>query len=390
MKTIKLTVIIVIALIITTSGEQIGKVERKTMTFLTAPYLQNPAPDAMTVMWITSENSHSWIEYGENGILTERAESEINGLIVANNRLNKIRLADLKPNTRYAYKVLSREILDFAPYKVTYGDTIQSKIYSFVTPDIHQEDVSLLILNDVHNQPAIFDKLLALNNEKEFDFVVLNGDIINYVTGEAQIISNVIEPVTRNFASEKPFMYVRGNHETRGVYARNFYDYVDNSGSFYSLLWGPAFFIFMDTGEDKTDDQVEYSGLVAFDNYRKRQAIWLEQQLKSDAAQKAEFRVVFMHIPHHYSGDGHGVTHCRELFGTLFNKYNVDISVSGHTHKYGVYPPLNNVHDFPMIIGGGSKNGTRTLIRMDVNTEMLSVSILNESGVEVGKYNLIR
>lgn len=390
MKTIKLTVIIVIALIITTSGEQIGKIERKTMTFLTAPYLQNPAPDAMTVMWITSENSHSWIEYGENGILTERAESEINGLIVANNRLNKIRLADLKPNTRYAYKVLSREILDFAPYKVTYGDTIQSKIYSFITPDTHQEHITILILNDIHNQPTVIDKMLALNNQKEFDFVVLNGDILNYVTGETQIISNVIEPVTRNFASVKPFIYVRGNHETRGVFARNLFDYMDNPGSYFSMLWGPAFFVFMDTGEDKRDDHKEYSGLVAFDNYRKRQAIWLEQQLKSDVAQNAEFRVVFMHIPHHYSGDGHGTTHSRKLFGPLFNKYNVNMLVSGHTHKYGVYQPNKGVHDFPVIIGGGSKDGTRTLIRMDVNEEMLNVCILNESGVEVGKYKLIR
>lgn len=390
MKTIKLTVIIVIALIITTSGEQIRKIERKTMTFLTAPYLQNPAPDAMTIMWITSENSHSWIEYGENGILAERAESEINGLIVANNTLNKIRLADLKPNTRYAYKVFSREILDFAPYKVTYGDTIQSKIYSFITPDTHQEHITILVLNDIHNQPTVIDKMLALNNEKEFDFVVLNGDILNYVTGETQIISNVIEPVTRNFASEKPFVYVRGNHETRGVFARNLFDYMDNSGSYFSKIWGPAFFVFMDAGEDKIDDHKEYSGLVAFDRYREKQAVWLEKQLKSVAAQNAEFRIVFMHIPHHYSGDGHGTTHSRELFGPLFNQYNVDMLVSGHTHKYGVYHPNKGVHDFPVIIGGGSKDGTRTLIRIDVNSEMLNVSILNESGVEVGKYKLIR
>lgn len=391
MRIIKSILIIVIAVILTTSGEQVqNNNERGKNTFLTSPYLQNPSPDAMTVMWITSENCHSWIEYGDNGVLTQRAESEQDGLVVANTRLNKIRLADLKPNTRYAYKVLSREILDFAPYKVTYGDTIQSKIYSFITPDTCQEHLSVLVLNDIHNQPSVVDKMLALNNGNEFDFVVLNGDIMNYVTGEAQIISNVIEPLTKNFASEKPFVYLRGNHETRGVFARNLFHYMDNPGSYFSKLWGPAFFVFLDAGEDKADNHKEYSGLVAFDRYREKQAVWLESQLKSVAARNAEFRIVFMHIPHHYSGDGHGTTHVRELFGPLLNKYNVDLLVSGHTHKYGVYKPDKGVHDFPVIIGGGSKNGTRTLIKMDINTEMLNVSVLNESGDEVGNYKLIR
>ena len=31
--------------------------------FLANPYLQAPQPDSMTIMWITNELCHSWVEY---------------------------------------------------------------------------------------------------------------------------------------------------------------------------------------------------------------------------------------------------------------------------------------------------------------------------------------
>jgi len=358
------------------------------LSFLTAPYLQNPRPDAMTVMWVTSKNCHSWVEFGEKETLSEKADMKLYGLVQANNRINKIKLEQLKPNTRYFYKVLSRDIISFAPYKVVYGDTIQSRVYTFTTPAASPGEVSLLIMNDLHDRPASIPYLLGLNGNNPYDFVFFNGDILSYLNGESQIISSLIQPAAGAFASEKPFMYVRGNHETRGAYARNFYDYVDNDGSYYSFSRGPAYFIVLDTGEDKPDESVEYSGLVAFDDYREKQALWLEEQLKSEACMQAKFRVVLMHMPHYHSGDWHGVMHCRQLFGPLLNKYKVDISISGHTHQYGVYEPVKGEHDFPMIIGGGPKDGARTLIRLNIKEDALNVSILNDAGAEVGKYEI--
>lgn len=59
---------------------------------------------------------------------------------------------------------------------------------------------------------------------------------------------------------------------------------------------GTSPFIALDTGEDKEDIDPAYAGLVDFDAYRKKQALWLEQQLKSNAYKKAIFKVVLMHI----------------------------------------------------------------------------------------------
>jgi len=39
--------------------------DTKTEIFRTPVYLQNPATDGMTVMWLTNVPSHSWVEYAK-------------------------------------------------------------------------------------------------------------------------------------------------------------------------------------------------------------------------------------------------------------------------------------------------------------------------------------
>ncbi|MBO9641268.1 MAG: metallophosphoesterase, partial [Siphonobacter aquaeclarae] len=142
----------------------------------------------------------------------------------------------------------------------------------------------------------------------------------------------------------------------------------------------------LDTGEDKPDAEPVYAGLVDFDAYRQEQARWAEQVMQSKAFKKAAFRVVLMHIPPQYSGDWHGATHCKQLFSPLFDKYKVDLCVSGHTHKYGVHPPVAGQHHYPVVIGGGPKDGNRTVIRLTADTRNLQLSMLRDDGSEVGKY----
>ena len=91
---------------------------------------------------------------------------------------------------------------------------------------------------------------------------------------------------------------VRGNHETRGAYARNFSRYLAGpEGKFYyAFTYGPIRFIVLDSGEDKPDTDVEYSGLVDFDNYILEQKEWLARELESPEFRAASFRVVLSHI----------------------------------------------------------------------------------------------
>jgi len=360
--------------------------------FTATPYLQHPSPNSMVVMFITNLPAYSWVEYGESTMLGKKAQSVTNGLVDAYNRVNCIRLSNLKPGARYYYRVVSKEITGFEPYKLTYGDTLESELFSFTTPLEQAETMSCLILNDIHDRPQSIPHLVQMNGSDPYDFVFFNGDVFDYQTGEQQIVDHMLQPCINSFASEKPFMYVRGNHETRGKYSRDLHNYFCNpqGNQYYSFTWGPVHFTVLDTGEDKTDDTPVYAGIVDFDDYRRQQQQWLEEVMQSRAFKKAKFRVVLMHIPPYYSGDWHGTLHCRELFNPVFNKYRIDMCISGHTHTYGVHPPVKGQHHYPIIIGGGPKEGQRTLIKLRADAGNLRLVMLNDGGKEVGNYTVAK
>ncbi len=357
-------------------------------TFLTKPYLQAPTIDGITIMWLTNQFCLNWLEYGETEKLGTKAEQYTHGMMNINSRINTVTLTNLKPNTNYFYKVFSKEIVDFRPYKITFGDTINSETYPFKTLNPKEKEVSWLILNDIHDRPESFKELIQLNHDKPYDFVFLNGDMFDYQTDENQIINHLLNPCSL-FSTEKPFMFVRGNHETRGKYSRNLLDYYYNydKKEYYSFKMGPVFTIVLDTGEDKKDSHPVYGGTVNYDSYREEQAIWLEKQMKSKAFKNAPFRVVMMHIPHYHSDEEHGTTECRRLFGTLFEKYKIDLFIAGHTHEYGIFEPSKE-HSYHFVIGGGPETGTRTLIRIDANPEVLNLQMLDDSGKEIGSITL--
>ncbi len=360
----------------------------KDFGFSCAPYLQNVTERSANIFFITSINAYSWIEYGENA-LDHKAESNLDGFKQANNRLNNIKLEGLRPGADYKYQVISREIIKFDPYDLVFGKTIKGDIHTFRTPKEDENHVACLILNDIHDRPYSFSDLLGLNHGFEYDFVALNGDMFDYQTDEQQLIDHLIAPCTDIFACEKPFLMVRGNHETRGKFARNIKDYFAyrENEYYFSFKQGPVHWLVLDTGEDKQDDDKEYGGIVSFDSFREKQATWLERELQNPDCQTCKFRVVLMHIPPFYSGDWHGTMHCRKLFHPLFEKYNVDIVISGHTHRYGVHPPTVE-HSYPVIIGGGPQIGKRTLIQLKADSERLSIKMIRDDGTEVGEYKL--
>lgn len=356
--------------------------------FTATPYLQHVAHNTMVVMFITNLPAYSWVEYGETNALGQKAHSVTNGLVDAYNRVNRIKLSNLQPGTKYYYRVVSKEITGFEPYRLIYGGTLESEMFSFTTSVAHADSMSCLILNDIHDRPQSIPHLVQMNGTDPYDFVFFNGDMFDYQTNEQQIVDHMLQPCISSFASEKPFMYVRGNHETRGKYSRDLHHYFCNPqcNQYYSFTWGPVHFTVLDTGEDKTDDTPVYGGIVDFDAYRREQQQWLEEVMESRSYKKARFKVVLMHIPPFYSGDWHGTMHCRELFNPVFNKYRIDMCISGHTHKYGVHPPVQDQHHYPVIIGGGPKEGQRTLIKLFADTSNLRLTMLDDSGKEVGNY----
>ncbi len=363
--------------------------------FIAGPYLQRIGPDEATVMWITSKNCFSWVEYGAGTYTSKREFGYVNGLIEANNRINKITLTGLKPGTEHKYRIVSTEVLGYKGSKVEFGETISSPMYGFKTPSENQEEVKLVIMNDIHDRPQTIPQLLYRHgytgNKRDFDFVVFNGDCFDWISSEEQLIDHLLKPAVEVFASEIPFLLTQGNHECRGSFSRQlpaYFGYPDNK-YYYAFTQGPVRFVVIDSGEDKADNSVEYGGLSAFDRYRETQQKWLAREIDSPEFKKAPFRVVLIHIPPYHSGDWHGPTHCREVFGPLLNKAGIDLQISGHTHKYGTHDPDSN-HNFPIVIGGGPLEGNRTLIKLHATTKNLTMTMVRDDGEVVGKYSLPR
>jgi predicted phosphodiesterase len=370
----------------------------KELSFLTKPYLQHLTVQGVTVMWVVNRPCHNWVEYCEEGRQEgKKAVAVTRGLVESNNRINRIPLRPLKAGTAYRYQVCSQEIAQYGANSVTFGDTIRSEIYTFTTPLANEHSVSALIFNDLHDKgDTLIARMMALSAMPNFDFVFLNGDILNHTPDEERILRCLLVPCANAFATGKPFIAVRGNHETRNRFARNYFDYFqmgDDNAGYHSFVRGPVFFIALDSGEDKEDDHREYSGLSAFDGYREEQAVRLERQLQSKACREAPYRVVFMHIPPYpgHPGDWHGTQHCRKVFGPLFRRYGISMLICGHTHRYAVHPPCDE-HPFPVIIGGGRETstttttGNTTVIKLQANARKLNVEIIDYNGASVGAY----
>lgn len=358
--------------------------------FLTNPYLHSIEASNMYVRWITNLKSYSWIEFGETEELGNRVHAVTDGLVNANVRIHEIKLDHLKPGTTYYYRAVSKQIIRFQPYKVVYGETIYSKLYQFKTMDEQAAEASWLILNDIHDVRESYGHLLALNKNEPFDYVFLNGDVYDDLENEEQVIEQMIKPCAELFAAQKPMLFVRGNHDIRGQFAREMPGYFSfPKGPFFTYRHGPVFVIVLDTGEDKEDEADVFAGLVDCAAFRNRQAVWLETVLQSEAYENAPFKVVKMHIPTHYTNGAKGELHCHELFTPLFNQYNVDLVIAGHTHTYGVHPP-NEQHHYTLVIGGGPNEGKRTLIKVNAAKNELSLQMMDDSGKMVGSCNMKR
>ena len=360
-------------------------------SFVAGPYLQNMQPQEVTVMWVTNKNCHSWVEYGAGNNLSQKAFTSRNGLVEANNRINKVKLKNLKPGAAYKYRIVSVEVLGYNPGKVTFGTPIQSTTYTFRTPALDEEEFKMIILNDIHDRPQTIPELLYKHglsgNSRDYDLVVVNGDAFDQVNTEQQVFDHLIKPSVDVFAREVPFIFVQGNHEVRGAFARELPDYFAYPADryYYSFTRGPVHFVILDSGEDKTDDNWEYSGLADFDQYREEQRAWLEKEIETEAFKKADFRVVLIHISPFHSGDWHGTLHCRKLFGPLFKKGKVDLQISGHTHRYATHDAQAD-HPFPVVIGGGPLEGKRTVIKIHATKKELNLRMIRDDGQEVGKY----
>ena len=358
------------------------------------PYLQGLTYDGVIVCFSTSHRGFSGVELRAKGSEEVRLyRTSKDGLFEADNTLNSIHIEGLQPATEYEYRIVSKRMLSFEPYKVTFGEEIASEWYSFSTFDPKAEAVTFVVANDIHDDAEKCADLLEKLPLDEASMVFYNGDIMSHYSRDGQPYSSFIDVSVEKFATQKPFAVVRGNHETRGHLARQYGDYIHNTrdGKYYGVYYfGSTAVVMLDCGEDKDDAHPVYAGLVDFDRYREEQAEWLRGVVRSKAFRRAERRIVIVHIPPTVERMAEveenkaqvenlmtwrGNAHLGELLLPILNKADIDVMLSAHLHKQVIFPVQRGVVEFPII---ANDNVSAMVVRS--SSEGVYVKIVGRDG----------
>jgi len=346
------------------------------------PYLQELTQDGVTVMWTTNRPCVGRVEYGI-GSPSQTAQTVRHGMVNANTTHHAVRITGLKPGQKYAYRLVNTEIVKFGAYDTTLGEVIKGDTCSFTTLSPAPAEFSFIVTQDIHSQAEKYASLLDKVNIGNATFVVLNGDMDNDPKQEAQIYSGHLDLSVERFAKEKPFVFVSGNHEARGAFARKLFDiYPHSSGRYYySFSHGGVYFMVLASGEDKQDSHPVYAGLNEFDAYREEQARWIEEELKSAAAKSAKYRIVFTHIPAYIALEaregkqlGHSVVMLSKLWAPLFVKGNVDLVISGHNHRHEWRQGDAKKGEYALLVGSNQEIETLKVTPKAIEIEVQSLS----------------
>src|SRR5690606_890589 len=180
--------------------------------------------------------------------------------------------------------VCSSDLIEkFEAYDIQYGKTVISDIIEAKLAKEDQAEIHCLILNDIHERKESYAEMIAKSTLAHKDLIFLNGDSFHYVTTSNDLTEKLFSPLGEVLGGRTPFVMVRGNHETRGAFARDIKPYFDYPGGnfYHSFKFGPVYWIVLDSGEDKPDDHEVYGGTVDYDTHRLNQRTWLEDVLQS-------------------------------------------------------------------------------------------------------------
>ena len=366
------------------------------------PLLQNPCADSMNVVWAVKAPTTGYVELGETPKLGQKAVTDHFGLNQYDDRFLQTRITGLSPGKTYYYRTITVPIDFKNAYQIDPGEAVFSKTYSFKTPDSGASNATFSVINDTHQNTPVLAALMRKLAELKADFTVWNGDLINDYYTDEQVITNIARPADAPFAVEKPLLFVRGNHDYRGPWCRNLprlltpWCHADfkyrNLGYNFAFRQGPLAIIGLDTGEDKPDAHPVFAGMVQYEHNMHRQAEWLEETLKRPDIASAPYIAAFCHIPLYeprpnanpgttlegyasYSGLG------LKLWGSILDKFGVQVVISAHQHSYRFSEPGEGRH-WAQLVGGGhagqdNSSGAPTVIHGHADASKFVITVYN-------------
>lgn len=357
------------------------------------PYLQNTAPDAVTVMYTSPEGRQvqSWVEYTTDTTATPlRARQLYAGQEVVHSPVHRVRLEGLTPATPYYYRVRAREITVNKAYHKEFGEAEQvTPWHSFTLPAADADSWTAVIVNDTHNHRPTFSRLGALTDSIAPDLVIFNGDCLPEPPTLGAAIKAMNEMVDAFGLSELPSVVIRGNHEIRNAYSSGMPQIFDNPGglTYGAFNLGDTRFVTLDLGEDKPDTTWVYYGLNDFDALRAEQADFLRLELASPEFRQAARRVLVHHIPVYGNTDRYRP--CTTLWSPILADAPFDIDIAAHTHEYRFHPAGTvDANPFPVMVGGAPEPAEATLAILRKQGSSLTLEVIDINGRTIDTLSL--
>ena len=272
------------------------------------PWICDMDSTSATIVWVTDKPGMSYVELADDSPdhfytkTRKRYYDIVAGRKILLDSVHCVRIKGLKPNTKYRYRVVTQAIIDWHNDDwvrlggLAWTDVWKKKPYEFTTFPLKPREVTFLVLNDIHERGKFMKDLCKNVDFKKLDFVLLNGDMSNRLRSQKHIMEAYLDTCVSMFATDTPLFFNRGNHELRGEFADYLYRYFPtNNGKYYRLQHVAGVdFLFLDSGEDKSDADLEYCGIVDCDQYREEEGEWLRSLREEKKVGKYPL-IVFSH-----------------------------------------------------------------------------------------------
>ncbi|HTI38813.1 MAG TPA: Ig-like domain-containing protein [Vicinamibacterales bacterium] len=335
----------------------VGGGSAPTFSVVRGPYLQQPTNHSMVVVWATKESGAGEVRYNAAGAVTTTAAAVSHLVSATQSGLAfdyyqyEATLPGLAASTSYTYQTFN-------------SGAATSPQASFRTgPATGSGSVTFVAFADSGTGSVEQQQLADLIGRDSFDIALHAGDIA-YGTPDGQGDASYTTYQSYFFdiykwLGARALSPIEGNHDSRATNnnGQAYLDlfslprngasaaFPDHAERYYSFDYGPVHVIGLDT---------EYTFL---DPTRQAEQLrWLEADL---AATTQPWKVAVLHRAPYSSGGEHGSSlDVRVAFGPLFERYGVELVLSGHEHDYERTVPIREStvptdHAVTYVVTGG-------------------------------------
>ena len=297
-----------------------------------------------------------WVKVGDKTYF-----DEYNGILRSNTNMHKVELPMAELDEARKYTVCYKKAIERRPYFPKFEEERQLTVDFCPVPTSDQ--INIYHIADAHN---LVDEPVRAGSYfgDKLDLLILNGDIPNH-SGNIENFNAICEIASKITGGRCPAVFVRGNHDTRGIHAEDMPNYIPtkNGKTYYSFRVGSLWGLALDCGEDKDDGHEEYGGTICFHGFRERETEYIREIVKNAdkeyLAPGVKHRIVISHIPFSYIQPAPFDIEqdiYREWTRIMRDEIKPDLLLYGHLHYTAIHHPLSEFDSYslqpcPAIVG---------------------------------------